>query len=955
MVNIPTARDVGYSDPRSGRVANSGPTPMVGAALADAGQVVVKASYSLQELAEREKVDVANDRSNAVSTSLTRFMVDEEERFLKAREQSSESGIGFTRQFMEGYQQRANAFAKENFEGLSKDAQTGYLNNILSRGNTLFEKADLFERETKGNYYTRTTNTNLDALRTQIQNNAAGFDDLKRKGLEDINSANMPEPWKAARRQQWEADAAESQYMWDFSQDPTGAVQRMRGQSGSVVDKIIGVESGGNPSAQNPNSSAAGLGQFIDSTWLAMIRKYRPDIAEGKSAKDIIALKRDGSLSREMTQHYVDENQEFLKNQGLQTTDGNTYLAHFLGPRGAAQVLKSDPSTPITSILGQDAVNANPFLKGKSAADLIAWADKKMGGAGVTTEYDAIPHGRRQILATWGETEYGKGQADQKVAAKSAIDEAVINAPIAIRNTGIYSGAMPTQEQFTAVFGDKGQQQFDEFQQGIEVSRTSFRMQTMSAAEIAAQVKAATPVSSGANAAFEQGRYEVISTAAQQTLTARNADPAAYVRQAFPSVDAAWKAAKDADGYKAAVSASIAAQQQLGVDIVRPLPKAIAAEAAGVFNDLRRPEADRIAAVRQVLMATDDLEQRRVMFDQLVDSGLPDITEGAVEAMSRGDEGAAWRLFQAAMVDPEKLPGQGAKSPDVVRQAIQDMLMAPGMPGDVYYGITNGSAENYLRAQRDAKLITNAVNIRMINKENLYDAIDGVSKDLFGNVQVVEGDDRVNAEILIPKDQDPKVVLDGLVALQGDVKAALRAALKPPGAEPEGVAAGLVTKGNIDLENRAMARKPDGSITTGRPLSLTEGGIEVLLPTVSPEGRMLNDDEAIEMYRQTGEFLGKFDSPANAAAYGKALHTTLENFHFQRASGMSAVRNAIGLNYIGNVMAEGFFRNSDDGFVFINPYVGAPVTDKSGITIVFKLPKHDPSAPPVRYWENSSQ
>ncbi len=86
MVTIPTARDVAYADPRSCRIANAGPTPMVGAALADAGQAVEQASYSLQELAEREKIDVANDRSNAVSTSLTRFLADEEQRFLKARE-----------------------------------------------------------------------------------------------------------------------------------------------------------------------------------------------------------------------------------------------------------------------------------------------------------------------------------------------------------------------------------------------------------------------------------------------------------------------------------------------------------------------------------------------------------------------------------------------------------------------------------------------------------------------------------------------------------------------------------------------------------------------------------------------------------------------------------------------------------------------------------------------------
>jgi hypothetical protein len=154
---------------------------------------------------------------------------------------------------------------------------------------------------------------------------------------------------------------------------------------GGIVNKIVQVESGGNNSAQNPTSSAGGAGQFIDSTWLSMVRKYRPDIAAGKSAGDLLALKNDGNLAREMTGRYAEENATFLRNQGIQTTDGNVYLAHFLGPRGAAQVLKADPNASVASIIGQDAVNANSFLQGKTVADLQAWADKKMGGAGVTS------------------------------------------------------------------------------------------------------------------------------------------------------------------------------------------------------------------------------------------------------------------------------------------------------------------------------------------------------------------------------------------------------------------------------------------------------------------------------------------------------------------------------------------------------------------------------------------
>ncbi len=148
-----------------------------------------------------------------------------------------------------------------------------------------------------------------------------------------------------------------------------------------LVDSIIGVESGGNPNAQNPNSSAGGLGQFIDSTWLAMLKQERPDLAEGRSPQELLALKSDPALSRQMTEAYANQNGKILSGAGYEANPGNTYLAHFAGPQGAVKVLSADPSAPVESILGSQAVAANSFLRGMTAGDLRAWASRKMGGA----------------------------------------------------------------------------------------------------------------------------------------------------------------------------------------------------------------------------------------------------------------------------------------------------------------------------------------------------------------------------------------------------------------------------------------------------------------------------------------------------------------------------------------------------------------------------------------------
>ncbi len=158
-----------------------------------------------------------------------------------------------------------------------------------------------------------------------------------------------------------------------------------------LIDSIISVESGGNPNARNPNSSATGAGQFIASTWLDTIGRERPDLVQGKTKEEILALRTDPQLSREMTEAYAAQNGAILTKAGHAVTPGTTYLSHFAGPQGAVSVLGADPSTPIDRVLTPAAIKANPFLQGMTAGDLRAWADRKMGGAQPAPQPAAAP------------------------------------------------------------------------------------------------------------------------------------------------------------------------------------------------------------------------------------------------------------------------------------------------------------------------------------------------------------------------------------------------------------------------------------------------------------------------------------------------------------------------------------------------------------------------------------
>ncbi|TPM05429.1 M23 family metallopeptidase [Mesorhizobium sp. B2-3-11] len=147
----------------------------------------------------------------------------------------------------------------------------------------------------------------------------------------------------------------------------------------TLTDRIVHVESGGSARAKNPNSSATGAGQFITKTWIRMMNTYRPDLARSLSTADLLALRYDVTLSREMVRNLAREGEAYLRARGHQITAGRLYLCHFLGMEGAHQVLVASGSSQLNAVLGSAVIEANPFLIGKTAGYVIDWAERKMG------------------------------------------------------------------------------------------------------------------------------------------------------------------------------------------------------------------------------------------------------------------------------------------------------------------------------------------------------------------------------------------------------------------------------------------------------------------------------------------------------------------------------------------------------------------------------------------------
>jgi len=192
-----------------------------------------------------------------------------------------------------------------------------------------------------------------------------------------INNSSLP----AEAKRQATLEADKSLKKIDYKQKKTLERRVEKNFSRrSLVDKIVGVESNGNASAKNPNSSALGLGQFTKSTWLALVSKKLPGLVKGMDPGQILNLRRDPKLSRLMIKALAEDNAIILNKAGISVNDGTLYLAHFLGPGGAVKAVKSNPAASALSVLGSKVINANPFLKGKNISQVVDWAFKKMNG-----------------------------------------------------------------------------------------------------------------------------------------------------------------------------------------------------------------------------------------------------------------------------------------------------------------------------------------------------------------------------------------------------------------------------------------------------------------------------------------------------------------------------------------------------------------------------------------------
>jgi len=148
------------------------------------------------------------------------------------------------------------------------------------------------------------------------------------------------------------------------------------------LDRLMRAESAGRQYARNRASSALGPFQFLETTFLDVVRRNFPALASEKTDVEILALRTDFQVSRDVALVYTRENAAALAAKGKEATAGNLRLAFFAGANGALRVLEAEPDALVSTLLSGAAVAANPFLRHMTASQLLARAGREAEGLG---------------------------------------------------------------------------------------------------------------------------------------------------------------------------------------------------------------------------------------------------------------------------------------------------------------------------------------------------------------------------------------------------------------------------------------------------------------------------------------------------------------------------------------------------------------------------------------------
>ena len=181
-----------------------------------------------------------------------------------------------------------------------------------------------------------------------------------------------------ADRQAWFGGGQPSPLAGAMTGPPPQAPQAAAAPPTGYAATVAQGESGGNPQAKNPRSSATGPSQEIDSTWQSYMQA-NPAKFQGMTPEQGMAARTDPAMATDFTNWYAGQNAPILQKAGVDPTPANLAIAHRFGPGDAVRVLTAPDNAPVSAALSmggpqhaQQVLAANPDLANATTGSIKA-------------------------------------------------------------------------------------------------------------------------------------------------------------------------------------------------------------------------------------------------------------------------------------------------------------------------------------------------------------------------------------------------------------------------------------------------------------------------------------------------------------------------------------------------------------------------------------------------------
>lgn len=149
------------------------------------------------------------------------------------------------------------------------------------------------------------------------------------------------------------------------------------------------------PDAKNPVSTATGNGQFIEDTWMALVKSHKPAWAIGLNKSQLLELRKDPEITAEMLKYQDQDHTAALLNAGLPVNFFTMYAAHHFGIGKGKAFAKAAGDTPMTDILTKAQIDANPHLRSMTKDGAQSYWNQKAEALGAKPETNMVNIERR--------------------------------------------------------------------------------------------------------------------------------------------------------------------------------------------------------------------------------------------------------------------------------------------------------------------------------------------------------------------------------------------------------------------------------------------------------------------------------------------------------------------------------------------------------------------------------